>query len=525
MNPATTKTGVPPSTQLQKQVLRAARLLLVWLGLVFFGLHSTAATVTITAENFRFSPVAVTIGVGDSVSFNNIGGDHNVTGYNPAPPPERFCGTTIVGPGPMCLVTFTNTGVFPFRCVPHSSGSGTNFSGMVGSITVTSSLAIATVVPSQSYLVVGGDLTLSLSQTLNPSTTYQWQFNGTNLPGATGPTLVLSDVTTNDSGLYRVTLSSAFEVVTTPPAVVQVVDRLTIFNHPRNTNAPAGSNVTLSVTAVSPLPVTYQWQRHSTNVPGATNSSLSFTNVQYDPHTGDYRVLVSDTTSNVWSETATLLVLIRPVITNQPVALTVLQGGTAIFTVTAGPNHPLNPLAYRWLRGGIPILTSTVPMLVLTNVQSNTTIRVAITNLSTGPGGTGSGTVNLTVLPDMDRDGMADAWETLYGFDTNNVADGALDSDGDGMNNRDEYSAGNNPTNTASVFKLQMAHAGEATALSFLAISNRTYTVEWNTQVTEGPWNRLQDVLAQPFDRIESVIDTNANGAKRFYRAVTPRRP
>jgi hypothetical protein len=120
---------------------------------------------------------------------------------------------------------------------------------------------------------------------------------------------------------------------------------------------------------------------------------------------------------------------------------------------------------------------------------------------------------------------MADAWETLYGFDTNNAADGGLDSDGDGMSNRNEYGAGTNPTNTASVLKLQMAPAGDATALSFLAISNRTYTVEWNTQVSEGTWNRLQDVLAQPLDRIESVIDTNANGARRLYRAVTPRRP
>jgi len=137
MKPSTPKTELPPLTQLRRAVLGNALLSSLGLALGFFCLNATAATVVVTAQNFSFSPSAVTIAVGDSVSFNNAGGNHNVTGYNPAPPPERFCGTTVVGPGPMCMVTFTNTGVFQYRCVPHSSGSGTSFSGMIGSITVT----------------------------------------------------------------------------------------------------------------------------------------------------------------------------------------------------------------------------------------------------------------------------------------------------------------------------------------------------------------------------------------------------
>ena len=97
----------------------------------------------------------------------------------------------------------------------------------------------------------------------------------------------------------------------------------------------------------------------------------------------------------------------------------------------------------------------------------------------------------------FDRAGMADDWEILHGFDTNNVADAALDSDGDGMSNRDEYNAGTNPTNAASLLKLQMAPAAPGTnVLTFLAISNRTYTVEWLGELAGGTSNRLQDVLA-----------------------------
>ena len=519
-------TDLPPSTQLRKAVLGSSLVLSLALALGFFCLKANAATVVVTAQNFSFSPSAVTIAVGDSVSFNNAGGDHNVTGYNPAPPPERFCGTTIVGPGPMCLVTFTNAGYFQYLCVPHSSGSGTNFTGMIGSITVTSALAGAAVAPAQSYPFPGGELTLSLNRTFNPLPAFQWQFNGTNLPGATGPTLVLSNITTNDSGLYRVRLSNALEVVTTPPATVQVVDQLTILSQPRNTNTPAGSNVTLRVTALSPLPITYQWQFNGVDLPGQTSSTLGLINVQLYPHTGDYRVLVSDDLTNRWSDIARLLVLVRPVITNPPLAQTILQGGTAIFTVIAGPNHPLIPLAYRWIRAGSGYLTSSTPVLVLTNVQASTTIRVAVTNLSTGPSGITSANVNLTVLPDVDGDGMADAWEVLYGFNTNNAADALLDFDGDGMINRDEYRAGTNPTNAASVLKLQMTPVAQSTTrLTFLAISNRTYTVEWLAELAGGTSNRLQDVLAQPVDRIESVPDTNASGPMRFYRVITPKRP
>jgi hypothetical protein len=93
------------------------------------------------------------------------------------------------------------------------------------------------------------------------------------------------------------------------------------------------------------------------------------------------------------------------------------------------------------------------------------------------------------------------------------------------MINRDEYGGGTDPRNAASVLRLQMAHIANAPALNFLAISNRTYTVEWSAQAIGGTWTRLQDVLAQPLDRIESVTDTNANGPMRLYRVITPHRP
>jgi hypothetical protein len=333
----------------------------------------------------------------------------------------------------------------------------------------------------------------------------------------------LSNLTPEQSGPYSVIVSNEYEVVTATAAQVQVATNLMLLSQPQSTNAPTGSNVTLRITAVSPWPITYQWQFNGVDLANQTNAALTLSNVQFYPHTGDYRVQVSDTASNVWSDFATLLVLQRPVITNQPVAQTVLQGGTAVFSVTGGPDHPRLPLVYRWMRNGVTWASNVPPTLVITNCQTNGSFRCQLINAA---GNVSSTAVNLTVLPDIDGDGVADAWEKQYGFDTNNLADATLDFDGDGMSNRDEYNAGTNPTNAASVLQLHLSPvAGGAATLNFLAISNRTYSVEWNPEANGGTWNRVQDVFALPADRIESVSDTNATGAMRFYRVVTPKRP
>ena len=44
----------------------------------------------------------------------------------------------------------------------------------------------------------------------------------------------------------------------------------------------------------------------------------------------------------------------------------------------------------------------------------------------------------VTVLADVDKDGMLDLWEASHGFNTNSPADATIDLDGDGVSNRNE---------------------------------------------------------------------------------------
>jgi hypothetical protein len=85
----------------------------------------------------------------------------------------------------------------------------------------------------------------------------------------------------------------------------------------------------------------------------------------------------------------------RPFITQEPVAQTIVVGGTATFSVGAA-GSPL--LSYQWWQGGSPLAGATQSSLVITNAaySDNAALSAAISN---GLGTTNSQAVQLTVMP------------------------------------------------------------------------------------------------------------------------------
>lgn len=76
--------------------------------------------------------------------------------------------------------------------------------------------------PASQTNFVGASLALSVIASGAPSPSYQWQFNGTNIPNAISSTLPLLSINTNLAGSYRVIVSNQIDFVTNQSATLTV---------------------------------------------------------------------------------------------------------------------------------------------------------------------------------------------------------------------------------------------------------------------------------------------------------------
>jgi len=95
--------------------------------------------------------------------------------------------------------------------------------------------------------------------------------------------------------------------------------------------------------------------------------------------------------------------------------------------------------------------------------------------------------LSLRVLPrDSDHDGMPDDWEVAHGLNPFDPADAALDSDGDGTSNLQEYLAGTDPF-AFDGLRIVSARFGQSGQFEFTvhAAIGKTYAVEWSTNLAQ----------------------------------------
>jgi hypothetical protein len=381
--------------------------------------------------------------------------------------------------------------------------------------------------PMNVTLVEGRTTNISVVVSSATAVNYQWQQNSNTIPGATAATLVFTNIQLSQAGIYRVGVFNGGGSVFSTSVVVSVVALPRITQQPINQNVLPGTNVTMAVTAVGTGTLRYQWQFEESNITNATNAIYSFTNATWPAQHGNYRVLVTDDVGTVVSTNVFLYILLKPAFVLNPVPVTVLAGGNARFTAyaTGAP-----PIYYRWLRGGAPISIETSGVLVISNVQlPSGSIRVFATNVASGTTGvamTPSTGVQLTVLPDADRDGISDLWETAFFGNvntTNNVNNSLEDPDSDGMINRDEYVAGTNPTNAASYLKIErpLVIGGAEAVLQFEAVSNRSYTLDYRNVLESGTWTNLFAVPSATNNRTIRLTNS-VTAPTRLYRVTIP---
>jgi hypothetical protein len=142
-----------------------------------------------------------------------------------------------------------------------------------------------------------------------PLPQYQWQRNGSNLSGTTGPVLTLSNINPAHVGEYCVVASNTFGAATSAVARLSGYWEATpqILDHPKSLVRKAGSAAVFAVTAVSSNALGYAWLFNAAPLPGATNATLLLTNLSF-AHTGDYQVVITNVAGAVTSLVAGLTV-------------------------------------------------------------------------------------------------------------------------------------------------------------------------------------------------------------------------
>ena len=205
---------------------------------------------------------------------------------------------------------------------------------------------------------------------------YQWRLNGQPLAdgggynGVTTSNLLIASAQPAHTGNYTLAVTNQAGAATSQVARLTLLLTPVFTAWPTNRDVVVGSTVTLTASATSAVPPSYQWRFNDANLPGATNTSLTLTNVQASAE-GLYVVVASNAAGVTSSPPARLAVWFPPQIQTQPQSQTVVGGGSLTLQVGA---IGTTPLAYQWrlnstnLSDGARISGATTNTLVITPI-------------------------------------------------------------------------------------------------------------------------------------------------------------
>jgi gliding motility-associated-like protein len=292
-----------------------------------------------------------------------------------------------VGQGATFTVTATGTGLaYQWRKggvnIPGATGSSYTIASVAitdaGSFDVVITGTCATVTSNAATLTINTPPVITaqpvsltrctgLSATFDVTATgtglaYQWRKGGVNIPGATGSTYNIGSVAVTDAGSYDVVITGTCATVTSNAATLTVNLPPSITSQPLSVTSCEGTTVNFSVTAGG-AGLTYQWRKNGANIPGATASVLTLNNINLSSAAG-YDVLITGTCGNITSNTATLIVAEKPIITLNPTDQEVCEGSTLTLQASASGTG----IFYQWRRNGVYLTGQTAASLTLNAV-------------------------------------------------------------------------------------------------------------------------------------------------------------
>jgi hypothetical protein len=211
---------------------------------------------------------------------------------------------------------------------------------------------------------------------------YQWYKDGLEIPGAEDAIYGVSNSQEFHAGRYQVRVSDGNNTQYSSKVSLWVNEahsRLEINTQPSPQSLVSGDTLILEVAASGTGVLEYQWQKNGSILPGERNATLHLENME-PAHAGQYRAIISDDTTTVYSDFAAVFVTnaLAPLqINEQPTAMTVVTKNQASLHVEIeGGGY----IRYQWYKDGEVLVganTATLSLEALTTADEGNYYLVA----------------------------------------------------------------------------------------------------------------------------------------------------
>lgn len=315
-----------------------------------------------TADNLsiHIDNIANTVAIHDALAC--LGGTGSFTATPSGTGPFQYVwkknGVTLASTGSILAianVTATDAGTYTVEATGACSSATNTAALLIGDYMTATALANVSACPNQTAV-----FTTTISN--YPIATYLWRKNGTAVAGATNSSLTVQVANPQDAGTYSVEINNWCITLTNSATLsLPSISASTMFSLTRC----AGQTATFSTVASGDGPFSFVWRQNGIQIPGQTNSSLTFSSLSTS-NAGLYSVEVSSACNTV-TNTATLTIRTNVTVASLGTLIRCASQSAAFKATPTGTS----PFSYRWRKNGILMSGQSTSNLLLNAVTSN----------------------------------------------------------------------------------------------------------------------------------------------------------